>query len=127
MVILQRHSRRLRATSYARRRRCSWSRSRHADESASTWVAESRKLRRAGPIYRLFSGVAEHGSDQPPHSEQLSQRRPWCDGNSGTFPNPGDAATRRNISTTVALRGEAHESVQSKLPEVELEQRFKKM
>ncbi|KAH7987046.1 hypothetical protein HPB51_026571 [Rhipicephalus microplus] len=23
------------------------------------------------------SGVAEHGFDQPPHSEQLSQRRPW--------------------------------------------------
>ncbi|KAH8031242.1 hypothetical protein HPB51_014078 [Rhipicephalus microplus] len=86
----------------ARRRWCSWSRSRPAGESASTWVAESGKLRRAGPIYRVFSGVAEQGSDQPPHSEQLSQRRPWCDGNFGTFPNPRDAATRRTISTTVA-------------------------
>ncbi|KAH8041265.1 hypothetical protein HPB51_014413 [Rhipicephalus microplus] len=62
----------------------------------------SGKLRRAGPIYRVFSGVAEHGSDQPPHSEQLSQRRPWCDGNSGTLPNPEDVATRQTISTTVA-------------------------
>ncbi|KAH8040582.1 hypothetical protein HPB51_011410 [Rhipicephalus microplus] len=53
-------------------------------------------------IYRVFSDVAEHGSDQPPYSEQLSQRRPWCDGNSGTFSNPGDAATRRTISATVA-------------------------
>ncbi|KAH8027391.1 hypothetical protein HPB51_005182 [Rhipicephalus microplus] len=88
--------RRPRAMSLARRRRCSWSRSRPAGESASMWVAESGKLRRAGPIYRVFSGVAKHGSDQLSHSEQLSQRRPWCDGNSGTFPSPA------TISTTVA-------------------------
>ncbi|KAH8009930.1 hypothetical protein HPB51_022673 [Rhipicephalus microplus] len=79
--------RRPRVTSYARRRWCSWSRSRPVGEMASTWIAESGNLRRAGPIYRVFSGVAEHGSAQPPHSEQLSQRRPWCDSNSGTFPN----------------------------------------
>ncbi|XP_075737383.1 uncharacterized protein LOC142776953 [Rhipicephalus microplus] len=96
--------RRPRATSYATRRRRSWSRSRPAVESVSTWVVESGKLRRARPIYRVFTGVAEHGFDQPPHSEQLSQRRPWCDGNSGTFPNPGYAATRRTISTTVASK-----------------------
>ncbi|KAH8024690.1 hypothetical protein HPB51_000521 [Rhipicephalus microplus] len=68
--------RRPRATSYTRRRWCSWSRSRPAGESASSWVTESGKLRCAGLIYRVFSSVAEHKSNQPPHSEQLSQRRP---------------------------------------------------